>query len=218
MSATKILKASAELVLMLIVVVAFAALFAVGVGPRTGKYRTMTVLTNSMRPTYPTGSVVFVKPIKRSDVKVGDAITYRIPVEDRRIVTHRVVEILERGEAPVVRTKGDGVNQPDPWLAQLKSDPAWKVFFGVPYLGYVLHALRSTAAVRQALLYAVPVLLTLVWLVDIWRSGPAEEDGDEDSLGLAHHWAPTSAGRGAFVEALSSPLSLLRRPPGRHWA
>ena len=218
MSATKILKVSAELLLMLIVVVAFAALFAVGVGPRTGKYRTMTVLSNSMRPTYPTGSVVFVKPIKRSDVKVGDAITYRIPVEDRRIVTHRVIEIIEKGDAPVVRTKGDGVKQPDPWVAQLTTDPAWKVFFGVPYLGYVLHALRSTAAVRQALLYAVPVLLALVWLVDIWRSGSEDADGEELDVELAHHWAPASAGRSVAVEALSSPLSLFRLPPGRHGA
>ena len=218
MSAKTILKTSAELVLLLIVVVAFAALFAVGVGPRTGKYRTMTVLSNSMRPTYPTGSVVFVKPIKRSDVRVGDAITYRIPVEDRRIVTHRVVEIVERGEAPVVRTKGDGVNQPDPWLAQLKTDPAWKVFFGVPYLGYVLHALRSTAAIRQALLYAVPVLLALVWLVDIWRSASDEAEQEDPVLADGHHWAPSASRRNAVVAALSSPLSLFRRPPGEHWA
>jgi signal peptidase I len=221
MAAKRILKTSAELVLVSFLLAAFVALLAVGVGPRTGRYRTMTVLSNSMRPTYPTGSVVFVKPIKRSEVKVGDAITYRIPVEDRRIVTHRVVEIVQPGESPVVRTRGDGVSQPDPWLAELKTDPAWKVFAGVPYLGYILHALR-TSALRQLLLYGVPVLLSLVWLADIWRGASGEAENDETpAVDHAHperHWRPGATRRRVVLEALLSPFSLLRRPPGQHWA
>ncbi len=51
-------------------------------------------------------------------------ITYRIPAEDRRIVTHRIVEIEVAGERPVVVTKGDANRNPDPWVAHLKGEHA----------------------------------------------------------------------------------------------
>lgn len=148
---------------------AFAVLFLVilGLGPRFGGYRVMTVLTASMRPTMPEGSLIVQTPVPLSRVRVGDVITYRIPVDDRRIVTHRVVEVVSGGDHPVVRTKGDANNAPDTWLARLEGQPTWKVRFAVPKVGYVVQALRHPLAQRLTLL-AVPAVLALVWLRDIW--------------------------------------------------
>lgn len=149
------------------VVVACAALvFAVlAVGPRTGAYRTYTVLTASMRPDMPEGTVVVSTPIALHEARVGDVITYRIPVEDRRVVTHRVVEVVRPG---VVVTKGDANNAPDAWVAELKGQRVWKVRAAVPGVGYALERLRTPAARRLAL-FVVPLLLAALWLKDIWR-------------------------------------------------
>jgi len=154
------------------VLVACAGLVFVvlAIGPRTGAYRTYTVLTASMRPDMPEGTVVVSTPVAVHDVRVGDVITYRIPVEDRRVVTHRVVEVVRRG---VVVTKGDANNAVDSWVAELKGQKVWKVRAAVPGLGYALERLRTPQA-RQLALFVVPLLLAALWLKDIW--------GDDDKL------------------------------------
>lgn len=146
------------------------ALLALGVAPRTGRYRTVTVLSGSMRPSMPEGSVVVQTPAALADVKVGDVITYRIPVEDRRVVTHRVVEVVEAGPRPVLRTKGDANTAPDPWMARLSGEQVWKARAAVPKVGYALQALRHPAAQRLIVLLA-PALLAVIWFREIWAAG-----------------------------------------------
>ncbi len=153
--------------------VALAVLMLVGLalGPRTGRYRTMTVLSASMRPTIPEGSVIVQTPIALSEVRVGDVITYRIPVEDHRVVTHRVVKVIEGGASPVLRTKGDASRSADPWVARLAGEKVWRVKASVPMLGHALQPLRQPAAKRVSLML-VPLLLAIVWLRDIWAPRP----------------------------------------------
>jgi signal peptidase I len=121
----------------------------------------------------PEGSVVMIRPVPPAQLRVDDVITYRIPVEDRRIVTHRIVEIVEPGSEPVVRTQGDANNAPDPWVARLRGDQAWRVRLSVPKLGYVVAALRQPAARRLTVL-AAPALFALVSVVRIWVPPKAE--------------------------------------------
>ncbi len=146
---------------------AVLALLALGFGPRLVGYRTVTVLTASMRPSMPEGSLIVQTPVPLQRVGVGDVITYRIPVDDRRVVTHRVVEVVVAGARPVVRTKGDANAGPDPWVARLEGTHTWKVRFAVPKAGYAVQALRHPLARRLTML-VVPALLAVVWLRDIW--------------------------------------------------
>jgi signal peptidase len=159
-----------------LVVLASVVLLVVGLGPHTGRYRTATVLSGSMRPTVPEGSVVFITPLAPAGVRVGDVVMYQIPVENRRVVTHRVVEVLESGDHPVVRTKGDANDQVDPWVARMDAGPLWEVRAAVPKVGHALQALRRPA-VRQLCVVALPLLLCLIWLGEIWlprRPEPAD--------------------------------------------
>ena len=77
-----------------------------GIGPRTGLYRTVTVLSGSMRPHIPAGAVLVETPMPGRDPRVGQVVTYAIPVDDHRIVTHRVVGIVSGGRSPGVRDEG----------------------------------------------------------------------------------------------------------------
>jgi signal peptidase I len=146
------------------------ALVLLGLGPHTGRYGTATVLSASMRPTIPEGSVVVVTPLAAPELREGDVIMYRIPEEDRRVVAHRVVEIVERGDQPVVRTQGDANPEPDAWLARLDGDTLWQVRGAVPVLGHAVQALRHPWA-RPLSVGVVPVVLAVLWLRDIWRVG-----------------------------------------------
>lgn len=150
---------------------AVLALLGLGVGPKLWGYRTLTVLTGSMRPSMPEGSLIVQTPVPLHRVRVGDVVTYRIPVDDRRVVTHRVVEIVVPGDRPVVRTKGDANGAPDPWLARLDGAHTWKVRFAVPKAGYVVQALRRPLG-RRVTVLVVPALLAVVWLRDIWARRP----------------------------------------------
>jgi signal peptidase len=155
--------------LVLRAALAFAVVFllAVGVGPLTGKYRTVTVLSGSMKPDMPPGSLAVVVPVDPSEIQVGDVITYEAPIPGQPVTTHRVIEVLEHGALPVIRTKGDANVSPDEWTARISSSPAWRRVAVVPLAGHLIHALRSPL-VHSATVYLVPALLLVGWLKTIW--------------------------------------------------
>ena len=59
-----------------VLVAAVLLLAAVSVGVRVVGIRTYAVVSGSMEPTYPTGSLLYVKSVDAEDLKVGDAITF----------------------------------------------------------------------------------------------------------------------------------------------
>lgn len=171
--ATRLLRGLAGLAVWAFVVACVAMLLVVGIGPHTGRYRTLTVLTGSMEPGIPVGSVVVVTPERPSDLRVGQIVTYGIPVEDHRVVTHRVVSIPEGGDRPIFQSQGDANDAPDYWLAQVDGDTVWTVRYVVPRVGLLLNWLRQPA-VHFVGVFVVPAALALVLLADIWRKQPAE--------------------------------------------
>src|ERR687888_40925 len=98
---------------------ALIALVGLALLPRTGWYRPVTVLSGSMKPAFSPGDMVVLTPEPLRDVRIGQVISYRIPVGDHHVQTHRVIQIIRGGANPVVRTKGDANNAPDPWNARL---------------------------------------------------------------------------------------------------
>ena len=75
--------------------VAFAGVRLVGLTP-------YAVLSGSMEPEYPVGSLVYVKAVDPLDVEVGDAITFSLP--SGTLVTHQVYQI--DAESRAFRTQG----------------------------------------------------------------------------------------------------------------
>lgn len=121
---------------------AAAVLLLVAVGPRVLDYRVVTVLGDSMSPEFGRGDVILSVPMRPQDLRVGDVLTFSSPNEPGALVTHRVIEVVEAGEAPVVRTRGDANTAPDPWKAEL-SGTLWRVGGDIPWLGWLLVWLRS---------------------------------------------------------------------------
>jgi signal peptidase len=148
---------------------AAALLVGLGVGPRTGRYRTLTMLSGSMVPTYPVGSVLIDVPERPSDLRVGQVITFQVPTGDHRVESHRVFKVVSGGAYPVIQTKGDANPAPDPWTVQVQDTTVWRVRAVVPGLGRVIVGLRHPA-VRKVLVLGIPALLAVLALTEIWRT------------------------------------------------
>ena len=161
------------------VAVAVLAFAGLALGPHVLGYRTMTMLTASMAPGIEPGDVVVTTPLPVQDVAPGMVISYHIPVDDHRVVTHRVVSVEHGPDGAVtVRTKGDANEDVDPWTAVLKGDTAYQVRAVVPELGHLVSALR-TPVISQLLVYGAPALLAGWLLMTIWRpTSRTEEDAE----------------------------------------
>ena len=147
---------------------ACAALVGLGLLPRTGWYRPVTVLSGSMRPTFAPGDMVVVTPEPLGDVRVGQIISYRIPVGDHHVQSHRVVRVIHDGGRVLVRTKGDANDSVDPWTAELHGTTAWRVRAVVPKLGRLIFWFRLPL-VHLLTVILVPLLLALLGVAEIWR-------------------------------------------------
>lgn len=174
---------------------AVAAVAVFAVGPHTGQYRTLTVLSGSMEPTFAAGDVVIVTPMPARSLRKGHVITYEAPVDGRPVVTHRVEKIVRGGPRPTIVTKGDANAAADPWTAKLDGSSVWRQRAVVPWAGHAIRLMRSTAAKNAAI--AGTLLLLVLMLHSIWRPArPAADAVDE--------WLPHDAW---WDEALAHLLS-----------
>ena len=79
------------------------------------------VVTSSMAPELPVGSVVYVQTCKADEVKVGDIISFYVGTDEENIISHRVVEINvdEQGDFFFI-TKGDANSDIDSMQVDVK--------------------------------------------------------------------------------------------------
>jgi len=160
--------------------VAFAGL---AVGPHVFGYRTMTMLTGSMAPGINPGDVTVAVQESTSALAVGQIISYQIPVDDHRVVSHRVVKVTRTAGGAVVQTKGDHNASADPWTAVITESQVWTVRAVVPHLGTVIRTLRGPG-LHIAFLYVGPALLSVLLLSEIWRSPKSRtRDAGTDQTG-----------------------------------
>lgn len=106
--------------------------------PRLLGYNAYSVVSGSMEPALPVGSVVYVESAGVSQIRAGDIIAFD---DEGTVVTHRVIE--SRPQEGAFITKGDANQSLD-----IKPTPYWKLIgrvkLCIPLLGRVLS------------LYAVP--------------------------------------------------------------
>jgi signal peptidase len=134
-----------------------AALTAAVVVPRVAGATPYTVLTGSMRPELPPGTLVVVRQVDPADIGVGTVITYQLESGQPDVVTHRVVaQGIDADGDPVFSTQGDANDTPDKrWVrpVQVKGE----VWYSAPHLGRLNTVL--TGGERQLGVYAVAAAL-----------------------------------------------------------
>jgi signal peptidase len=115
--------------------------------PMLTKSTPYTVLTSSMTPSYPAGTLVVVKPTDVQQIRIGDVVTYQLESDKPAVVTHRVIQIVEpttpSGTESFI-TKGDANSLPD--AAPVKPvQVRGVVWYAVPYIGWVNNAINGDA-------------------------------------------------------------------------
>jgi signal peptidase len=140
--------------------VAYAALTVLG-------YKPVAVYSGSMQPSIPVGGLAVDRAIPARDVRLGDVITFSDPYVKGRLVTHRVIDILQTPHGLAYRTKGDANPGRDPWTIRLAGQVG-RVSFTVPVAGYVMYY-AHTREVRGALICLAALFLLFGMLRWIWR-------------------------------------------------
>jgi signal peptidase len=116
--------------MIILVVLAYLPLYLPGV---LG-YETYAIVSGSMEPTIPVGSLVFVKDAAPEELQPGDVISFRSETGSDIIITHRLVEKQE--EEQYLITKGDA-NQTNDLQPIPYENLVGLVTASIPFLGYL---------------------------------------------------------------------------------
>lgn len=152
---------------IVVLVVIFAVLL---IGVRLFGVQVYSVISGSMEPEYPVGSLIYVKEVDPSEIEVNDVITYVLPSETPS--THRVVRIDEENQ--LFYTKGDANETEDGAPVHFKNLIGTPVF-KIPYLGYVAYYIQHPPGMYIAIA-AGAVLLILVFLPDLFKKDKKKDE------------------------------------------
>ena len=136
--------------------VVLAVLF---VGVRLFGLRPLAVLSGSMEPEYPVGSLTYIKRVDYKTLKPGDVITFML--DENTLATHRIVEVISDENDPSelrYRTRGDANSACDGSLVHRKNIVGTPVF-SVPKLGYVANFIQTPPGSYAAISAAVFLLV-----------------------------------------------------------
>lgn len=116
-------------------VLVLLAILTVGVPAALGA-QPYSVLTGSMRPGIPPGSLIAVRAVPFEDIRIGDIVTYQLESGKPAVVTHRVVGRTEAGDGErMLTTRGDANDIAD--AAPVREvQVRGVVVYAVPLLGY----------------------------------------------------------------------------------
>ena len=107
------------------------------IAPRIGGGTPYTILTGSMRPSMPPGTLAVTRVVPIDEIGVGSVITYQLDSGKPTVVTHRVVSTGFNGKGEqIFRTQGDANNAVDK-MPVLPAQIQGRLWYKVPYLGYV---------------------------------------------------------------------------------
>lgn len=146
--------------ILLIVLFALAVLL---IGPNLLGMKSFAVLSGSMEPKIPVGSIVFVDEVEPATLQTSDVITYNL--SGSTMVTHRVVDVDVENQSII--TKGDA-NEVEDGAPVSFSQVVGKMKMHVPYLGYISIYIRTPLGIAAACGVLIVVVL-LTFLPEVFK-------------------------------------------------
>ncbi|MBE5868580.1 MAG: signal peptidase I [Lachnospiraceae bacterium] len=156
---------------LVVLVVLLAVLL---VGARIVGFKVFTVLSGSMEPDYPVGSLIYVREVDPDDLESKDVITFML--DENIVATHRIIEVIpDEADSTVVyfRTKGDANNAADGKLVHSKNVIGTPVFT-IPWLGYVANFIQNPPGTYIAIAVCA-ILILLMFVPDLLRKEEKNE-------------------------------------------
>lgn len=181
----------------LVLLVMLAVLAVMVIVPRVTGSQAYTVLTGSMEPSYPPGTLIVVKPTPAEDLEVGDVITFQPVSGDPAVVTHRIDGIYFNGAGQrQIFTRGDANDVADSW-ALVPEQIRGKLLYSVPQLGRVNSVINGQSrsilvTVVAAGLGVYAVVMVISGLRDRGRNRGDAPDGPETTRAVDAAGDPAS--------------------------
>jgi signal peptidase len=132
--------------------------------PRFG-WRVDMVYSGSMEPELKVGGVAITRPVAVESIKVGDIITFYSPL-NQLLTSHKVIAV-EKGSPFYFRTKGDANEDGDSFEVPAQN-VVGKICFHIPYLGYVIHFIKTPLGLLLTLCLPGLVIIAME-LRNIWQ-------------------------------------------------
>ncbi len=145
---------------VLLAIGVFAPVTFLALAPTMFGLERYVIGNDSMDGSIGRGSVVLVRRVPISDLRVGDVITYDPPpsADVDGLLTHRVIWI----DGTHLQTQGDAEVGPDPWLVPLDEPVMQRVVVAIPYVGMPFVAPIGESVWLFALIVPGSVLLLLL--------------------------------------------------------
>ncbi|MDJ0350925.1 signal peptidase I [Cryobacterium sp. PH29-G1] len=191
--------------LLLLVVGLFALLVVV---PKIAGATPLTVLTSSMEPRLPPGTLIVVAPVDPVDLVIGDVATYQIHSGQPGVITHRIVAVMVNSDG--IRSfqfKGDNNTEPDADLI-LPAQIQGKLWYALPYIGY---ANNLVSGVNRAWIIPAVAIGLFAYAGYMLVSGLVVATRKRRMRRLPAHRAGGSAWRGEAAREAAQTS-----PPARH--
>lgn len=104
-------------------------------------FNVCTVMSADMEPSYPKGSLVYIKVVPVKSINPGDPIAF-MPYDRQSMEIRRVVTVISaENETRFFTTKADASDRIDPYNVSENSITGIP-FFCMPYMGYVQNWVR----------------------------------------------------------------------------
>jgi signal peptidase len=131
----------------------------------------MVVLSGSMEPVYPVGSLLYVNEKHTTNIQVGNVITFYL--DEKTLVTHRVVAVDQANKT--YTTKGDANKVADASPVAF-SNVLGEPVVDIPKLGFFADKLSSKSG-KIIYITAIIFFVMLTWLGDlIWSEKKENEE------------------------------------------
>lgn len=167
--------------------VAFAGVRLIGLTP-------YAVLTGSMEPELPVGSLIFVRSVDPADIQVGDDITFKL--QSGSLATHQVWKVDTA--AQTFYTQGIANKDQDGNIMHDGAPVAWSNVVGspvfcIPYLGYI-NRFCTTPPGMYILVAAVALVIAVSIVVELANMRPESAKTAPTAAATAATEAPAPAG------------------------
>jgi len=122
--------------------------------PNVLGHKTFVIISGSMVPELQIGDIAVVKNVEKSELKVGDVISFR---EGNTVTTHRISGILEDGK---YKTKGDANNADDTNPVEYANIEG-KLAFSIPKIGYLVILVQNKVGI-----IVVGILIYIMYIIN----------------------------------------------------
>lgn len=160
----------------LIVIILFLAFWFGSIAYFNNENPYLVVSSGSMFPTLNVGDLIIVKRIDPAQIRIGDIIVFRKPLDPEKLIVHRVVKIVKKGLNEYLFTTHGDNNPPTATESFSEDYYVGKVIGRIPFIGHVSLFTHT----REGFYFLIFVIICLIITFILLPSDKEKEETPKD--------------------------------------